>query len=228
MSRLIDAIDVHRGFTVGDRRLEVLRGVTLAVEKGDVLAVSGMSGAGKSTLLHVLGGLDKPTAGRVLYRGRDLYAAGDRERSAIRARRIGFVFQAYHLLPELTVLENVLLPGLSAHGAFLRGRALRERAGMLLDRVGLAERAHHRPNELSGGEQQRAAIARALMNGPELLLADEPTGNLDSRTGDVVLRYLFELVAEQGLTLVMVTHNESVAARCARHVELRDGMPLQG
>ena len=162
----------------------------------------------------------------MLYRGRDLYAAGDRERSAIRAQKIGFVFQAYHLLPELTVLENVLLPGLSAHGAFLRGGKLRARAEELLGRVGLAERALHRPNELSGGEQQRVALARALMNGPELLLADEPTGNLDSKTGEDVLRYLFELAAERSLTLVIVTHNEAVAARCRRHVVLRDGLPV--
>ena len=226
MSSLVEALDVRRGFTMGGRTIDVLRGVSLAVAAGESLAISGMSGAGKSTLLHILGGLDRPTAGRVLYRGRDLYAAGDRERSAIRAQKIGFVFQAYHLLPELTVLENVLLPGLSAHGAFLRGRRLRERAAMLLGRVGLADRALHRPNELSGGEQQRAALARALMNNPELLLADEPTGNLDSRTGEEVLRYLFELASEQGLTLVMVTHNESVAARCRRHVVLRDGRPM--
>lgn len=211
---------------MGSRTLEVLRGVSLGVTEGESLAISGISGAGKSTLLHVMGGLDRPTAGRVLYRGRDLYAVGDRERSAVRAQKIGFVFQAYHLLPELTVLENVLLPGLSAYGAFLRGPRLRERAAMLLGRVGLSARALHRPNELSGGEQQRVAIARALMNGPELLLADEPTGNLDSRTGEDVLHYLFELAREEGLTLVMVTHNEAVAARCGRHVELRDGRPV--
>ena len=226
MSRLIEAVDVRRTFAVGARTLEVLRGVSLSVAEGESLAVTGASGAGKSTLLHVLGGLDRPTAGRVFYRGRDLYAAGDRERSAIRAQKIGFVFQAYHLLPELTVLENVLLPGLSAAGAFLRGPALRARAAELLGRVGLADRALHRPNELSGGEQQRAALARALMNGPELLLADEPTGNLDSKTGDDVLRYLFELADERRLTLVIVTHNEAVAARCRRHVALRDGLPV--
>lgn len=223
MSNLIEAQEVHREYAVGARRLEVLRGISLAVAAGETLAITGMSGAGKSTLLHVLGGLDRPSAGRVLYRGRDFYAAGDRERSAIRARKIGFVFQAYHLLPELTVLENVLLPGLSVHGAFLRGRRLGQRAEMLLGRVGLADRAHHRPNELSGGEQQRAAIARALMNEPELLLADEPTGNLDSHTGEIVLDVIFDLAAEQGLTLVMVTHNEAVAARCRRPVVLHDG-----
>ncbi len=226
MSDLIEAIKVRRSFDMDSRTLEVLRGVSLAIAEGESLAITGMSGAGKSTLLHVLGGLDRPTSGRVLYRGRDLYAAGDRERSAIRAQKIGFVFQAYHLLPELTVLENVLLPGLSAHGAFLRGAKLRARAAELLAQVGLSERAAHRPNELSGGEQQRVALARALMNGPELLLADEPTGNLDSKTGEDVLRYLFDLAMERSLTLVMVTHNEAVAARCRRHVVLRDGVPV--
>ena len=226
MSSLVEALDVRRSFAMETRTLDVLRGVNLAVAEGESLAITGMSGAGKSTLLHVLGGLDRPTSGQVLYRGRDLYALGDRERSAIRAQKIGFVFQAYHLLPELTVLENVLLPGLSAAGAFLRGQRLRARAADLLARVGLTERAAHRPNELSGGEQQRAALARALMNGPELLLADEPTGNLDSKTGEDVLRYLFELATEQNLTLVIVTHNEAVAARCRRHVVLRDGLPV--
>ena len=226
MSSLIEALEVRRSFVMGARTLDVLRGVSLAVAEGESLAITGMSGAGKSTFLHVLGGLDRPTSGRVLYRGRDLYAAGDRERSAIRAQKIGFVFQAYHLLPELTVLENVLLPGLSATGAFLRGAKLRAQAAELLARVGLSDRALHRPNELSGGEQQRVALARALMNGPELLLADEPTGNLDSKTGEDVLRYLFDLAAERSLTLVIVTHNEAVAARCRRHVVLRDGLPV--
>ena len=224
MTDLLEVVEVHRSFPMGSRRIEVLRGVSLRVAAGESLAITGMSGAGKSTLLQIMGGLDRPTAGRVLYRGRDLYAARDRERSALRARNIGFVFQAYHLLPELTVLENVLLPGLSAHGAFLHGKRLRERAAMLLDRVGLAERAPHRPNELSGGEQQRAALARALMNAPELLLADEPTGNLDSKTGEDVLRYLFELAAGEGLTLIIVTHNEALAGYCRRHIELRDGL----
>lgn len=226
MSSLIEAVEVRRSFAVGARTLDVLRGVSLGIAERESTAITGMSGAGKSTLLYILGGLDRPTSGKVLYRGRDLYAARERERSAIRAQKIGFVFQAYHLLPELTVLENVLLPGLSATGAFLRGGKLRARAAELLGRVGLAERALHRPNELSGGEQQRVALARALMNDPELLLADEPTGNLDSKTGDDVLRYLFELAAERSLTLVIVTHNETVAARCHRHVVLRDGLPV--
>lgn len=223
MTELIQARDIRRSFALTARQLDVLRGVNLTVAVGETLAITGLSGAGKSTLLHILGGLDRPTAGQVLYRGRDFYACRERVRAAIRAQKIGFVFQAYHLLPELSVLENVLLPGLSLPGAFLQGRALRQRAGDLLARVGLAERQEHRPGELSGGEQQRAALARALMNRPELLLADEPTGNLDSQTGEDVLGYLFDLVREQNLTLVIVTHNEAVAARCSRHIVLRDG-----
>ena len=224
---VMEVVDVHRSFTIGARKLDVLRGVSLSVSEGESLAITGLSGAGKSTLLHVMGGLDRPSAGKVRYRGRDLYALGDRERSAIRAQKIGFVFQAYHLLPELTVLENVMLPGLSADGAFLRGQALYARARDLLRQVGLAERVAHRPNELSGGEQQRAAIARALMNRPELLLADEPTGNLDSRTGEEVLQYLFQLATESCLTLVLVTHNEGLAERCSRGLYLRDGQIVE-
>lgn len=221
---LLQAENLVRSFAMGHRRLDVLRGVSIAVQAGETVAITGKSGAGKSTLLHILGGLDRPTSGRVLFDGRDVYAAGERERSAMRASRIGFVFQAYHLLPELTVRENVLLPALGLRGAFLRGGRVRARAMELLEMVGLSARAAHRPNELSGGEQQRVALARALMNEPRLLLADEPTGNLDSRTGDDVLRLLFGLVADRGLTLLMVTHNDDVAARCSRTIVLRDGL----
>ena len=221
---LLRAENLVRSFAMGHRRLDVLRGVSLAVRAGETVAITGKSGAGKSTLLHILGGLDRPTSGRVLFDGRDVYDSGERERSAMRASRIGFVFQAYHLLPELTVRENVLLPALGLRGAFLRGGRLRARAEELLDMVGLSARATHRPNELSGGEQQRVAIARALMNGPRLLLADEPTGNLDSHTGDDILRLLFGLAADRGLTLLMVTHNDDVAARCSRTIVLRDGL----
>lgn len=224
---LIRAENLVRSFAMGHRRLDVLRGVSLSARAGETVAITGKSGAGKSTLLHVLGGLDRPTSGRVLFGGKDVYAAGERERSAMRASKIGFVFQAYHLLPELTVRENVLLPALGLRGAFLWGGKLRARAMELLDMVGLAERAEHRPNELSGGEQQRVALARALMNEPKLLLADEPTGNLDSHTGDEVLRLLFGLVAGRGLTLLMVTHNDDVAARCSRTIVLKDGVVKQ-
>ena len=225
---LLQAENLVRSFAMGHRQLDVLRGVSLAVRAGETVAITGKSGAGKSTLLHILGGLDRPTSGRVLFEEKDVYAAGERERSAMRASKIGFVFQAYHLLPELTVRENVLLPSLGLRGAFLRGGKLRTRAMDLLEMVGLAGRAAHRPNELSGGEQQRVALARALMNEPKLLLADEPTGNLDSHTGDEVLRLLFGLVTDRGLTLLMVTHNDDVAARCGRTVVMRDGMVASG
>lgn len=225
MSNLLEAVEIRRAFCAGARSLEILHGISLAIAEGETVALTGPSGAGKSTLLHILGGLDRPTAGRVFYRGGDLYAMGDRQRSHLRARQIGFVFQAYHLLPELTVLENVLLPALSLPGGFWPGN-LRARAAELLERVGLSDRAEHRPNELSGGEQQRVAIARALMNRPELILADEPTGNLDSQTGAGILDYLFSLSAGEGLTLLIVTHNEAVGSRCDRHLRLCDGVLL--
>ena len=220
---LLLAEAVAKAYVAGQRRLDILRGVDLAVAEGESLAITGMSGAGKSTLLHILGGLDRPDSGRIVFAGRDLATLSERERAKIRARDVGFVFQSYHLLPEMDILENVVLAGLNVPGAWCRGARLRERAKALLDQVGLSARLAHRPNELSGGEQQRGAIARALMNRPRLLLADEPTGNLDSTTGDGVLQCLFDLRAREGLTLVMVTHNDDVAARCDRHLWMRDG-----
>lgn len=220
---IIEARDVHRTYAMETSPVEVLKGVSLKVRRGETISVTGASGAGKSTLLHVLGGLDHPTAGQVFFEGRDLYALAESRRCEIRALNVGFVFQSYHLLPELDVLENVLLPAMSRLGAWRRLPDIRGRAVQLLERVGLGHRAQHRPAELSGGEQQRAAIARALMNEPEVILADEPTGNLDSVTGDQVLHYLFDLTKERGHTLVLVTHNESVAASCARRLVLRDG-----
>jgi len=220
---LLLAEAVAKAYVAGKRRLDILRGVDLAVAEGESLAITGMSGAGKSTLLHILGGLDRPDSGRIVFAGRDLSTLSERERAKIRARDVGFVFQSYHLLPEMDILENVVLAGLNVPSAWCHGARLRDRAKSLLDQVGLSARLTHRPNELSGGEQQRVAIARALMNHPRLLLADEPTGNLDSATGDGVLQCLFDLRAQEGLTLVMVTHNDDVAARCSRHLWMRDG-----
>lgn len=220
---LLEARDLRRVYTVGPAACEVLQGISLQVRRGESLCIMGASGAGKSTLLHILGGLDQPTAGAVWLDGQDLYALSPARRTELRAVRLGFVFQAYHLLPELSVLENVLLPAQSRRGAWRRAEALRRRARELLARVALDHRADHRPSELSGGEQQRTALARALMNQPDLVLADEPTGNLDSRMGRQVLDYLFDLGREQGRTLVMVTHNEAVADRCTRKLVLRDG-----
>ena len=222
-SVLIEVRQAAKQYRLERIAIDVLRDVSLTVRKGERGSIMGASGAGKSTLLHLLGGLDRPTKGQVLFEGRDLYGLSSGNRTEVRATRIGFVFQSYHLLPELDLVDNVLLPALSRPGALRRMEELRARAIGLLDRVGLKARAAHRPLELSGGEQQRAALARALMNNPELILADEPTGNLDSHTGQQVLDYLFALVRESGHTLILVTHNDAVAALCDRQLVLRDG-----
>ncbi len=208
---------------MGATRLDVLRGVSVAVAPGETVAIVGPSGAGKSTLLHALGGLDQPSLGRVIFKGRDLYALPARERTLIRAKSVGFVFQSFQLLPELDVLENVLLPTQTEWSMRRQAPGHRERAERLLDVVGLAQRRDHMPLELSGGEQQRVALARALMNEPELVLADEPTGNLDSVTGELILQALFALTHERHHTLILVTHNMELAGRCDRIIQLRDG-----
>jgi len=214
---------VAKTYHVGTTDLMVLKGVTLTVSDGERVAIMGPSGAGKSTLLHVMGGLDRPSKGRLLFKGDDYYALPIQIRTTIRARHIGFVFQSYHLLPELDVLENVMLPTMALSGARASRTADRARARDLLAAVGLSERLNHTPLELSGGEQQRVAIARALMNKPEVLLADEPTGNLDTATGEQVLHHLFELTRQINHTLVLVTHNAEVAKRCDRTVTIVDG-----
>lgn len=219
----LTAENIHKTYRLERVAVPVLKGVSLLVLRGERLAITGASGAGKSTLLHVLAGLDRPDSGIVRFEGKDVYGMPAFSRAEWRASRVGFVFQAYHLLPELDVLENVLLPALSRSGTARRWEALRERARQLLDRVGLSHRLHHKPVELSGGEQQRVALARALMNEPAILFADEPTGNLDSATGRQVLDYLFGLTAAGGPTLVMVTHNEDLARECDRRIRLRDG-----
>jgi predicted ABC-type transport system involved in lysophospholipase L1 biosynthesis ATPase subunit len=221
---LLQAGDVHKVYRLGKKEIPVLRGISLQVREGECLCIRGASGAGKSTLLHILGGLEAPTLGDVQFRGASVFTQSSTRRAALRARKVGFVFQAYHLLPELTVLENVQLPSMSSWEAMRRRGANRDRAADLLERVGLGHRLHHRPMELSGGEQQRAALARALMNEPELVLADEPTGNLDSKTGLQVLECLFELARGGGRTLVIVTHNDDLAARCDRTLLLEDGV----
>lgn len=220
---MFEACDVHKGYRIGPRTIEVLRGASLRVAAGEKLGVIGASGAGKSTLLNVLGALDRPSSGRVMFEGADLYRMSARRRTQVRGARIGFVFQAYHLLPELTLLENVMLPARTRWDAFRREAGDRARALELIAKVGLTERLAHQPDELSGGEQQRAAIARALMNDPDVVLADEPTGNLDTAMGDQVLDCLFALAGDARRTVVLVTHNPAVAARCDRVVSLRDG-----
>jgi putative ABC transport system ATP-binding protein len=211
--------DVFRRYRKGDRECYALRGVSFAIAQGDFIAVTGPSGSGKSTFLNILGLLDRPSQGAYLHLGEDITGLGDDQLSRIRNRTIGFVFQSFNLFPQLTVVENVEVPMLYAG---VPAGERRRRAAALVERVGLAPRATHRPTELSGGECQRTAIARALTNGPSLLLADEPTGNLDESNGREIVRLLEELNA-QGTTLVVVTHNPEVAARAKRHARLRDG-----
>ena len=217
---LLVATGLKKTYTVGDRRLEVLRGVDLVVHRGEFAALRGSSGAGKSTLLHLLGGLDAADEGRIVFGTEVLSGRGLSELAAFRNRHVGFVFQAYFLMPDLTALENVALP---ARMARMDGAAAEAKAEGLLRSVGLGDRLRHLPNQLSGGEQQRVAIARCLVNDPELILADEPTGNLDSRTGTEVLDLLLTLRAERQTTLLIATHDSRVAARAEREVQMLDG-----
>jgi len=219
----VAAEEIHKTYVLGKHRIPVLRGAGLTVAAGERVSVVGASGAGKSTLLHILAGLDRPDRGAVRVAGVDVYRASASRRSLLRATQLGFVFQSYHLLPEMDVAENVMLPGLARRSLFASWSSIRARAMALLDAVGLAERAAHRPMELSGGEQQRVALARALMNDPAVILADEPTGNLDDATGRQVLDHLFALTRDGGHTLVMVTHNRRIAGACDRMLRLEDG-----
>ncbi|OGV85037.1 MAG: hypothetical protein A2340_10050 [Lentisphaerae bacterium RIFOXYB12_FULL_60_10] len=221
---VIRAEGLQKSYRLRGVTLDVLRDVNLNVRPGETVAIVGISGAGKSTLLHVLGGLDHPAAGRVWIEGRDVYQLSESRRTALRAAVIGFVFQSYQLLPEMTVLENVLLPAMALGRVRSIGGDARVRACDLLAAVGLSDRLAHRPMELSGGEQQRVALARALMNDPQVILADEPTGNLDRGTGGEVLEYLFTLTRQRGHALVLVTHNETVARTCDRVWRLQAGV----
>jgi lipoprotein-releasing system ATP-binding protein len=211
---------VRKSFALADGELEILRGVDLVLGGGDSLAILGVSGAGKSTLLHILGGLEHPSAGTVRYDGQDVYGRDPVELARFRNRNVGFVFQFHHLLPEFDALENAMLPCLLAGEPRRRAR---ERARELLAAVGLAARMHHRPGKLSGGERQRVAIARALAMSPPLLLADEPTGNLDPHTAEAVEELLLRLNAEAGTSLVLVTHNEKLAGRLQKKRYLVEG-----
>jgi lipoprotein-releasing system ATP-binding protein len=217
---------VHKSYWLGKREIPVLCGIDLAVAGGEMVALLGASGAGKSTLLHVLGLLDPPTTGRVLYDGAQVNQLPVTARARLRHEHVGFVFQFYHLIPELTALENVLLGRMmqsSVLGYLRERKAIKARGREVLERVGLGERLRHRPAELSGGERQRVAIARALLTEPRVILADEPTGNLDSATAAGVMDLLFEINRSHGLAFLLVTHNEEIAARCHRVVRLRDG-----
>ena len=213
--------DIKRTFVQGDRRLEVLKGVTLDLKPGEIVALVGQSGSGKSTLLHIAGLLERPDEGDVMVDGKSAGTAGDRERTVMRRQFLGFVYQYHHLLPEFSAIENVMLPQM------LNGKSraeARRRATELLGMVQLKERSDHRPGRLSGGEQQRVAIARAVANAPRVLLADEPTGNLDASTADAVFRQLLGLVRETGMTALVATHNPELASRMDRTVMLKDGV----
>ncbi|MCA3006871.1 MAG: ABC transporter ATP-binding protein [Phycisphaerales bacterium] len=222
----LEAVAVTKHYRLGRQEIPVLRGIDLAVAAGESVALLGASGAGKSTLLHVLGLLDAPSGGEVRYDGRRVDDLPVRERAALRHRHVGFVFQFYHLIPELTALQNVQLARMMAISplAYWRGRKqARAEAEAMLARVGLQERMRHRPAELSGGERQRVAIARALLARPRALLADEPTGNLDSHTASGVVELMFEVARQDGLALLLVTHDEELARRCKRTVRMKDG-----
>ena len=217
---LLSARSVTKSYTMGKRRLDVLRGVSLEVGRGEFVALRGASGAGKSTLLHLFGGLDSPNAGEIWFAGKNLAQASAGDLTKLRNTKVGFIFQAYHLLPELDALENVCVP---ARLARVPADVAAQRGRDLLQRVGLGARLDHKPYELSGGEQQRVAIARALMNEPELILADEPTGNLDSHTGAEIVDLLVQLRAEKNTTLIIATHDASVAGRAPKVIQLVDG-----
>jgi lipoprotein-releasing system ATP-binding protein len=223
---ILEARQLSKVYRKGRNEVRVLSGCDFQAERGKVTAILGQSGSGKSTLLHLLGTLDSPDEGEITFEGQRIDNLSRKRRDEFRNCRLGMIFQFYHLLPEITTLQNVMMPVMIQQGLFnyMRNRvSYRTRAEALLERVGLSHRLSHRPSELSGGEMQRAAIARALIGDPQLLLADEPTGNLDRETGRHILQLLFELNREQGLTIVMVTHDESIAVDCDKVIRLEDG-----
>ncbi len=227
---ILKAVEVTKDFPIEGGILPVLKGVNLDVHKGEILAIAGKSGVGKSTLLHILGMLDVPSSGSVVYDGSDLAKLSTAGRAEVRSRHFGFIFQFYHLLPEFNAIENVLMPAMIGTGMLkwfaVRG-AMRKRARMLLEKAGLGERLRHRPSQLSGGERQRVAIARALMNEPKILFCDEPTGNLDSKTSAEIVEMIWGLNRESGLTTIIVTHDESIAKKATRTARMVDGKMVQ-
>ncbi len=219
---MLEAIGVQKHYDHPAGKVQVLKGIDLKIHEGEMMAIVGPSGAGKSTLLHILGGLDKPGFGEVIFEGENIYKLSEQKRSEFRNRKVGFIFQFYHLLPEFTALENVFLPAMIGKNVGSLD-SLKARAVLLLDRVGLNHRYEHKPQELSGGEQQRVAIARALINEPKVIFCDEPTGNLDSESGTGVINLLMELNKKNKQTLVIVTHDEEIARRSHRKIHMRDG-----
>ncbi|MFH0826522.1 MAG: ABC transporter ATP-binding protein [Candidatus Omnitrophota bacterium] len=221
---MLEAKNIHKVYTNGKRNLAVLKGVNLVLDKGRFIAIVGPSGAGKSTLLHILGGLDSPTRGKVIFEGQDIYGLSDQLLSQIRNKKIGFVFQFYHLLSDFTVQENVMMPVLISARREARSAKIKEKAKKLFQQVGLSERTEYFPGQLSGGEKQRVAIVRALMNDPSLLLCDEPTGNLDSASGEEIFSLVKNINRENQMTTVLVTHNLELAHRADEVYHLKDGI----
>lgn len=227
MDHLIELRDIHKNYRMGDIVVPVLKGVSLTVARGEMVALMGTSGSGKSTLMNILGCLDRPTSGQYWLDGDELSRLSPDGRALIRNRKLGFVFQSFNLLPRTSALENVAMP-LSYGAGNVSEREAQRRAAEMLARVGLQDRMDHEPSQLSGGEQQRVAIARALINNPPLLFADEPTGNLDSRTSEEVLRMFQELNAQEGITVIMVTHETDVARYAKRVIHIIDGVIVSG
>ena len=216
---LLDIRDIKKSYKISkEKNLEVLKGINLQINREEIVAIVGKSGAGKSTLLHLIGTLDNPDSGKIFFDGTDVYAMKEKELSKFRNSKIGFIFQFHHLLPEFTAIENVMIPSMR------EGKEDRAKAENLLKEVGIEERINHRPNEISGGEAQRIAIARALINSPDLILADEPTGNLDTHNADAVMNLIFNLRDKFKQTFIIVTHNEEFAQRCDRVIRMNDGL----
>jgi lipoprotein-releasing system ATP-binding protein len=221
MSNLIEAAGISKSFSTEAGELQVLRGIDLSISVGEMVSITGVSGAGKSTLMHILGALDRPTSGNIRFKGADVFSLDDSSLALFRNRSIGFVFQFHHLLPEFNALENVMLPGLIGKRPY---EEVEKKAKTLLDELGLSMRLLHRPGELSGGEQQRVAVARALMQDSGLVLADEPTGNLDTATGNNLFELFLELNRTYRITFVIVTHNTELSLRCHRTLRMADGV----
>lgn len=221
MSELIAAVDIQKSFRTDAGEIQVLKNINLSIHEGEMVSITGASGAGKSTLMHILGALDRPTSGKILFRAADVFSMDESSLALFRNRSIGFVFQFHHLLPEFNALENTMLPGLISKSTY---EAVEQKAKNLLAELGLSRRLHHRPGELSGGEQQRVAVARALMQDSGLVLADEPTGNLDTATGNSLFELFLDLNKRKKITFVIVTHNMSLSERCHRVLRMADGM----
>jgi len=219
---LLEAFDIKKSYQITKQnKLEVLKGINLKIYKGEIAAIVGKSGAGKSTLLHILGALDTPDSGKLVFDGKDILTNNDKDLANFRNREIGFVFQFHHLLPEFTVSENIQIP------AMINGNIKKDYLHELLNLVGITDRADHKPSEISGGEAQRAAIARALINSPNLILADEPTGNLDTENAESVIDLIFKLRKQLNTTFIIVTHNSEFAQRCDRIIRINDGVILE-